>query len=578
MGRLSGAILGTLFFVWIAGTRGLDPGEIGWLMRYDWPVHFFGWHFFRSEPWHWPPGLIESYYAPLGTSIGFTDSVPLVAFALKPISAWLPPTFQYIGAWLLLCFALQGAFGAWLIAQWTPRLSLQAAGAFLFVLMPILLVRIGHPALCAHWLLLWALVIASRTDARRFRAWEWGLIGVIAGLVHPYLAVMVLVILAGITLTPSVHPLPRRATAAGAAVATTVTAWWAAGFLSVSGAESLATEGLGYYSMNLLAPITPTGWSAFLPDLPRATSGQDYEGFQYLGLGVLVLIALAAVVSLSPRARSRRTGTDAGAEAPALRAPEHSGTPSTQGTWAPGHPGTWAPGHLGTLLACLLMATYALSPRITFGSRELVDLTGSWSEPMAVFRSTGRFFWPMAYLLLAWALATTIRRWPSRVALAIVLPVVTLQLLDLHAAHEDRRRTSHDPAFFAWTNPMTSPVWGSVLPLYDHLVLYPPPQCGASPIPFEPAAYLAGLHGLTINTGGVARPDEAARLRYCHDLGEKMKAGVIDDRSFYIMQASEVAALRRDARPPAVCGAIDGISVCVTAASYQRWRDVAELR
>ena len=162
MGRVLGALIGASFFLWIAGTRALDPGEIGWLMRYDWPIHFFGWHFFRSEPWHVPPGLLNSYYTPIGTAIGFTDSIPLVAFALKPFSAWLPATFQYIGPWLCLCFTLQGAFGAWLMSQWTPRAWVQATGAAFFVLVPALLIRIGHPSLCAHWLLLWALAIAVR--------------------------------------------------------------------------------------------------------------------------------------------------------------------------------------------------------------------------------------------------------------------------------------------------------------------------------------------------------------------------------------------------------------------------------
>ncbi len=538
-------------------------------MRYDWPVHFFGWHFFRSEPWHFPPGLIERYYAPLGTAIGFTDSVPLVAFALKPIAGWLPATFQYIGAWLLLCFALQGAFGAWLVAQWTPRALLQAAGAMLFVLMPVLLVRIGHPALCAHWLLIWALVIASRgDDRRRFRAWEWMLLGLIAGLVHPYLAVMVLAMLAGVALTPPIRAMRPRAQAAGLALAATLAAWWAAGFFSVSGAESMATEGLGHYSMNLLAPITPTGWSWFLPDLPRATAGQDYEGFQYLGLGVLALVGLAAFTRL---AGTRSSRADAGAEAPALQ----------EGPRAPVHPSSRAPEHpriSGTLFACTLMAIYALSPKITFGSRVLVDLTGPWSEPMAVFRSTGRFFWPMAYLLLAWALATTIRRFPSRLALIVILPLVLLQFVDLHGAHEERRQTARNPGFYTWKNPMTSSVWTNVLPLYDHIVIYPPPQCGTPPMPFEPAAYLAGLHGLTINTGGVARPDEGARLRYCRALGDAVKAGNIDDRSLYIVPPGEVGAVRRDSQQRAVCGVIDTLSVCVTADSYQQWRHLAELR
>jgi hypothetical protein len=108
-------------------------------------------------------------------------------------------------------------------------------------------------------------------------------------------------------------------------------------------------------------------------------------------------------------------------------------------------------------------------------------------------------------------------------------------------------------------------------------VLYPPPQCGSAPVSYEGPAYLAGLHGLTINTGGVARPDEAARLRYCHELGDEVKAGRLDERSLYLVPPAEVDAIRT-AAPSSVCGAIDALTVCTTAAAYQRWRDAAPLR
>ena len=121
MGRFARGADRRLFFLWIAGTRALDPGEIGWLMRYDWPIHFFGWHFFRSEPWHCSTRPLHSYYTPIGTAIGFTDSIPLVALALKPFSAWLPATVPVHRAVAVACFTLQGAFGAWLMSQWTPR-------------------------------------------------------------------------------------------------------------------------------------------------------------------------------------------------------------------------------------------------------------------------------------------------------------------------------------------------------------------------------------------------------------------------------------------------------------------------
>jgi hypothetical protein len=546
MGRIAGALVGALFFAWIAGTRALDPREIGWLMRFDWPVHFFGWHFFRNEPWHWPPGLITSYNAPVGTSIGFTDSVPLVALALKPFSAWLSMPFQYIGPWLLACFTLQGWCGAWLVAQWTPRVSIQACGAALFVLMPTLLIRIGHPALCAHWLLLWVLVVAARDGASRVRVLEWALIGLIAGLMQPYLAVMVLGLLAAVAMTPAAVPLAKRGSALAASIVAMLAAWWSWGVFSLVGGDSLAEGGLGLYSMNVLAPITPSRWSMFLPELPVATQAQDFEGFQYLGLGVLLLLALAVALHL----RARPTDPP-GATARRRRG---FGTP--------------------IFLAALAMAFFSLSPRVTLGSGVLFDVSGPWADRLAVFRASGRFFWPLAYLLLGWALATLIARLPPRVVITLLSALVAVQAVDLHGAHEERRRGARDPGFYVWASPMASPVWHQLLGAYDHLVLSPPPQCGNSPIGYEAPAYLAGLHGLTVNAGHLSRRDEASRRHYCQSLADQMTAGLVDDASVYILHAAAAEELRGRARPPVVCGEIDALSVCVTASSYQRWRDL----
>ncbi|MCC6987708.1 MAG: hypothetical protein IT181_01835, partial [Acidobacteria bacterium] len=154
-GALAGALIGAAFFAWVAGSRVLDPTEIDWLMKGDWVPHYFGWHYFRVEPWHWPPGAVHGYYAPLGTSIGLTDSIPLIGYLLKPLSGWLPTPFQYLGPFLLASFALQGALGARLIGRRVESVSAQALGAALFVLLPTLLIRVGHAALCAHWLILW---------------------------------------------------------------------------------------------------------------------------------------------------------------------------------------------------------------------------------------------------------------------------------------------------------------------------------------------------------------------------------------------------------------------------------------
>jgi Family of unknown function (DUF6311) len=543
-GALAGGLFGATFLAWLTGTGPLDPTNIDWVMKGDWVPHHFGWHYFRSEPWHWPPGSVHGYYAPLGTSIGLTDSIPLAAYLLKPLSPLLPQPFQYLGLWLLLCFALQGALGARLIGRYTAAPVVQALGAMLFVLVPTLLARVGHAALCAHWLILWALLVASRQPERRFRPVTWAAFGLTSGMIQPYLAAMVLPILAVAALTATTLRAAPRLLALGSATAATVAGWWLSGLFVLQGEGSLARGGLGYYSMNLLAPISPFGWSAVLPELPIAGDGQAYEGFQYLGLGVLLLVVAAGVI--------------------AWRRPR----PSQATAAAP----LWTPAMIGT---CLLMAAFALSPTITFGRTVIVDLNGPWSAPLAVFRSSGRFFWPLAYLTLTWAVVTVATRLPRALAVALVGAAVVVQAVDLHAIHADRRSVAHGTEFYAWPNPFTSSRWAAIAPTYAHLALVPPPQCGATPQPYESAVRLASAHGLTLNAGVIAREDEGARRRYCADFDAEIDALRLRADTLYIVSESAAGVLTRSGGDRLACGAVDTVWTCVTAESHARWRDAA---
>ena len=543
-GVLAGGLFGAAFLAWLTGTRPLDPTNIDWVMKGDWVPHHFGWHYFRIEPWHWPPGSVHGYYAPLGTSIGLTDSIPLAAYLLKPLSPLLPQPFQYLGLWLLLCFALQGALGARLIGRYTAAPIVQALGGALFVLVPTLLARVGHAALCAHWLILWALLVASRQPGRRFGPVAWAALGLASGMTQPYLAAMVLPILAVAALTATTMRAAPRVLAMGSATAATVAGWWLSGLFVLQGEGSLARGGLGYYSMNLLAPISPFGWSAVLPELPIAGDGQAYEGFQYLGLGVLLLVAAAGVI-----AWRRRRPVTAVAAAP-----------------------LWTPAMVGV---CLLMTAFALSPKVTFGRFVLVDLSGPWSAPLAAFRSSGRFFWPLAYLTLTWAVVTVATRLPHVLAVATLGAAVVVQAVDLHAIHADRRSVAHGVEFYAWPNPFTSPRWAAIAPGYAHLALVPPPQCGETPQPYESAVRLASAHGLTLNAGVIAREDEGARRRYCAAFDAEIDALRLRPDTLYIVSEPAAGVLTRSGGDLVACGAVDTVWICATAESHARWRDTA---
>ena len=221
------------------------------------------------------------------------------------------------------------------------------------------------------------------------------------------------------------------------------------------------------------------------------------------------------------------------------------------------------------------MAAFAVSPTITVGRWVLADLNGAWSAPLATFRSSGRFFWPLAYLGLGWAIATVAARLPRPLAIAAMSVAVVVQAVDLRAIHEDRRRTARSDAFYTWANPFTSPRWAALVPGYAHLVLVPPPQCGASPQPYEAAMRLASQHGLTLNAGVIARGDVGAQRRYCADLDARIDAARLDPDTLYVLSEAGATAMTKAAGGLVACGRVDTVWVCSAPEAHTRWRNAA---
>src|SRR5689334_9449148 len=192
---LAATLLGPLLFFLLFDPRLLEPSYFRWLLWLPDPAtQFLGWHSFRLEDWHLPPGAATNYGMDMGSSIVFTDSIPVAALLFKIVRVALPDKFQYFGGWMLLCYILQASF-AWLLSgtatrRIVPRLAITA----LFVLSPLLPDRaIGHYALLAHWLVLAALYLYLRAP-ERFATALWGLLICGAALVHAYLLYLVLAV------------------------------------------------------------------------------------------------------------------------------------------------------------------------------------------------------------------------------------------------------------------------------------------------------------------------------------------------------------------------------------------------
>src|SRR6185312_284627 len=184
-----------VFFQLDFGLKVLVPTNVSWLMtvKTDWNTHYLGWFFYRNEPWQFPLGKISNYFYPLGTNVGFTDSIPLMALFFKVFSPLLPANFQYFGIWLLLCHLLIALF----VIRIGELYRIKSLVIFIMVIFmtqnPVLLYRSMHPSLCSHWLFLASaylyLLDPSQMAPKKILRWQLLLL-LLSALITPYLLVI----------------------------------------------------------------------------------------------------------------------------------------------------------------------------------------------------------------------------------------------------------------------------------------------------------------------------------------------------------------------------------------------------
>ncbi|HEX8908767.1 MAG TPA: DUF6311 domain-containing protein [Anaeromyxobacteraceae bacterium] len=534
--ELLAAAFGVAWFLAAGGWRALSPTAFDW-MGSEAAQHVLGWLFFRESRWGLPLGRIDGFVWPSGTTVGFTDSNPLLALVGKLASPLLPHDFQYVGLWLAACFALQGWCGARVTAIGSARPADRFLGGALFALAPPLLQRRGHDTLCAHaaLLMLLALHLAPVPDEAAARRASRGAIAVALGLcfIHPYLAVMAVALALALLVRLSAMEalLPRGAALgyAGVLVAGPAAIFALLGYFT--SAPSHGT-GFGLFSTDLAWPVSSFGVSAFVPAIPSLDV--HWEGNAYFGAGGLALLAVALGLAL------RR--------------------------WRPPRRRLVALAPLA--IACLALFAFALSDRIRLAGHELLDLRRLYRPIGGVlgpFRSSGRFVWPLHYLALAAAvlLPLELLRDRPRLATALLAAAAALQLVDL--APRAVGQGYHDAP---WRP--RDPRWALAAGRYRHLALVPP-QVVAIPGPcrglvyrddgyWAPLAYEAHALGLTVNSGYLARGAGERLGPSCEALMADVAAGALRSDTVYVPHPDQLPALQRAG---ARCGRLDGYFVCV---------------
>ncbi|WMC91734.1 DUF6311 domain-containing protein [Kineothrix sp. MB12-C1] len=409
------ALSGALIFLWIYGVHILNPTYTDWLLTSedgDLTQHYLGWKFFRHAPWRFPLGLIDTIAYPNATSIIFTDSIPLFALFFKVLRFLLPTEFQYFGWFGLLCFMLQGGFGALLVKKYVKSDLLTFIGGIFFVLSPVFIDRMyWMTSLAAHFLCLMALLFLVYYEEvfrkTKYAVIGWGILGALCGSIHIYFLPMCGVVLLGFLLVDAVKGekgmkvfLPLLSFVGAAATAIFLLGGFGSGMKA-------GNDGVGYYSFNLNGFYNPHGWSDYIKDMPYTDS--QYEGFGYLGLGVLLLLIVAVPAWLGNIRWSK------------LSLPE------------------WGRKHIKEIsYVFIIVVTLIISASniVMYSDKVLceVPLPGMIYRLWSVFRATGRLIWPMVYLLVLGAICMDAEVIGRRVKGMLLAFCLLLQFTDIKGA------------------------------------------------------------------------------------------------------------------------------------------------
>ena len=435
----------------------------------DLAQYLAGFNAFVHEPWHWPLLRLTSVNAPDGTLVTFLDAIPLYALLLK---LWqhgpdLPFRNPY-ALWLNACYLLQGA-GAWWICREARTRSWIALAAMTVLLatFPPLTFRINHTSLMSQWLLLFGLAAYLRSQRLgRLASGSWIALLLIAFYINIYLFFMLALLFAADLLRQLQQGQLRRALATGTAAVVLLGGSLLLTMLPLKGDAGGGEWGFGYYSMNLLGPFA--GGRLLQFPHPQANDGQG-EGYAYVGIFLLMAVAYACTL---------RRRLD---------------------------PAFWQR-HRALTVVLIFMTCFALSNIVFLGTEELfrVNLPEWTAKLTSTFRSSGRFFWPVGYVLTAFAVVSLVRLLPPMRAALLLVLLVALQQYDLAPT----RLRAREAVSVGAVERLHDAVWSGFFgPEVKDLQVYPPFGCGHGQ-PTQtvlPTMVYAVQHGMTISTGYIAR-------------------------------------------------------------------------
>lgn len=181
-------------------------------------------------------------------------------------------------------------------------------------------------------------------------------------------------------------------------------------------------DGFKAYSFNLNSFFNPRGFSRFIPNLDSASDFQ-HEGFAYLGAGAIGLLIICVVINcinqfVIKKNRIKIQSTD-------------------------------------LILICIgiIYLLIALSPVISFGNKELfeIPIPSLLAKMWAFFRATGRFIWPVWYLLVIYSVRK-MQELGIKAGIIILSSCMILQIFDISGVLESKHKRFAKTIMYQYTD------------------------------------------------------------------------------------------------------------------------------
>lgn len=543
--------------VWLLiGWREINPLNLSWL-KGDAAQYEVGWEFLRHEAhWTFPPTWVTRLDYPSGVSVSNLDCIPLVAVLLRPFGPLLPQNFQYLGLYAVSSYVLQAYFGLRLVSLFAEDdLIVTFLGSCFFLIAPILTLRLyGHFPHSTQWIVLACLYYYFRWPPKegKLRGYlvPFVALSMLAAAITPYVALMAVLFgfaallrawlenkpnIQDVTVTEQNMPISARISPIACAKWGLLLLLGTCASLTVFGfivfpSPQFAGDGYTDYSLNLLSPLNPGSNALYFKYLPVIGEGQRFEGYNYLGMGIILL--LMVVVARSPVELRK----------------------------------LWSTPLKPLTIASAVFILLALSVRVTFGDHILftVPLPKFLFNLLAAFRASGRLFWPVHYLLVLAAVAGVVIAVPSPNARrAILAAALVIQYFDLVPLRDGVAAAARAPH----SNPLVASDWSRAIAQHHHLVILPALQCGAdlSPGGLKAWSYFARLvarSSATLNSAYLGRISPETLMIDCERApAELMHDGPRRDTAYVLDEKLALSVVRRP-HLTHYCRQVDGFNLC----------------